>query len=126
MKKEVITDKTTDVEQLDKMLKEINEKTVPFHYSFSNRDPMKPPFGKKSILAKMEETIGKSEVIFPSLVLKGIVFVENQSPVAIINEEIVRENSEIEGGKVINIEKNKVFIEWKGERKWIFLNPQAM
>ena len=128
VKKEEIKDEANDIEQLKEMLNEVNINKNLFHYSFSKRDPMKPNIGKKSILAKnIGEQIETTENFSPLFILKGIVFVDkNQSsPLAVINKDIVKEGSEINGGKVISIKKNKVYIEWRGEKKWIFLNPQV-
>lgn len=43
------------------------------------------------------------------MILKGIIW-DEKAPVAIINEKIVRKGDEIEGKKVIEIEKDKVIL----------------
>jgi type II secretory pathway component PulC len=63
---------------------------------------------------------GKTSYLFGELTLKGILW-DSQRPLAIIDEEVVREGSIIKGMKIKKIEPDHVVLEVEGEERLLFI-----
>ena len=105
-----VAKKSTQPDQLD--LKNMAEQ-IQLSSKDVDRNSVRDPFKK----GQLREVAKSASFDFADLVLAGIILEEDKDPVALINEQILKEGDEFSGFKIEVIRENEVFMT-KGLEKY--------